>query len=127
MTNGGGIDYKLRKSKRALYMRLAIYPGGELIVTVPFRVPMSVVERFIEGKREWILRTIKKLSKYPKVSLVKRSTREYLLYKNRALDIAVARISHFNAVYGFTVGNIRIRNQKTRWGSCSKKGNLNFN
>lgn len=48
-------------------------------------------------------------------------------HKAEALRIAVERVEHFNQHYGFTVGMIRIKNQATRWGSCSKKGNLNFN
>ncbi|MGI5841594.1 MAG: M48 family metallopeptidase, partial [Patescibacteria group bacterium] len=36
-------------------------------------------------------------------------------------------IKHFNKNYGFKFGKITIKAQKTKWGSCSKKGNLNFN
>jgi len=50
-----------------------------------------------------------------------------MAYKLRALEIARQRIAYFNAFYQFPVNKITVRNQKTRWGSCSKKGNLNFN
>ena len=36
-------------------------------------------------------------------------------------------LAHYGALHGIKVGKISIRNQKSRWGSCSKKGNLNFN
>lgn len=53
--------------------------------------------------------------------------RDYLKYKEAARALVRARIKYFNQIYGFKVGRISIRNQRTRWGSCSKKGNLNFN
>ena len=47
--------------------------------------------------------------------------------KGEAMGIVMDRIAHFNKIYGFAVGRISIKNQTTRWGSCSKKGNLNYN
>lgn len=38
-----------------------------------------------------------------------------------------SRVAYYSKIMGVTVGRITIRNQKTRWGSCSSKGNLNFN
>lgn len=53
--------------------------------------------------------------------------KEYLEHKNRALVLAKERLEFFNRSYGFNFNRVSIKNQKTRWGSCSKKGNLNFN
>lgn len=53
--------------------------------------------------------------------------REYLKYKEHTRSLVAQKIIDFNAFYGFTIGRVAIRNQKSRWGSCSKRGNLNFN
>ncbi len=53
--------------------------------------------------------------------------KEYLKYREHARAIAHSRINFFNQIYNFRVNRITIRNQKTRWGSCSKRGNINFN
>ena len=46
---------------------------------------------------------------------------------DKALEVIPTRVEYFANIMGVTYGNITIRNQKTRWGSCSSKGNLNFN
>ena len=58
---------------------------------------------------------------------LKGKKQEYLENKQKALALAQERILHFNKHYKFSVGAIRIKNQKSRWGSCSKKGNISFN
>jgi predicted metal-dependent hydrolase len=45
----------------------------------------------------------------------------------QARRLVAERIAHLNHAYGYTVGKVAIRKQKSRWGSCSKLGNLNFN
>ncbi len=52
--------------------------------------------------------------------------REYLKYREAARALVHARIAHFNQAGEYQVRRIAIRNSKTRWGSCSKQGNLNF-
>lgn len=56
-----------------------------------------------------------------------RGKREYHRHKHAARALAHARLEHFNRIYGFRYNRVAIRNQRSRWGSCSKKGNLNFN
>ncbi len=58
---------------------------------------------------------------------IKRGQGQYLKHKQQARIIVEDRLSYFNQFYGYKWNRITIRNQKTRWGSCSKKGNLNFN
>lgn len=47
--------------------------------------------------------------------------------KKEARALVLERIAHFNQIYACTIQRISIRNQRSRWGSCSQKGNLNFN
>ncbi|MDO8430397.1 MAG: M48 family metallopeptidase [Candidatus Taylorbacteria bacterium] len=51
---------------------------------------------------------------------------EYLKYRGHARELAHRKVGEFCAIYNFKCNKIAIRNQKTRWGSCSKRGNLNF-
>jgi predicted metal-dependent hydrolase len=51
---------------------------------------------------------------------------EYLKYKEQARIIAHKKVEKYSKIYNFKYNKIAIRNQKTRWGSCSKSGNLNF-
>lgn len=53
--------------------------------------------------------------------------KHYQKHKESARELILSRVAELNQSYGFKHGKIAIRNQKTRWGSCSKKGNLNFN
>jgi predicted metal-dependent hydrolase len=57
----------------------------------------------------------------------KRTSKQYVEYKEQARELVKQRLEYFNQFYGFAFHRVAIRNQKTRWGSCSKKGNLNFN
>ena len=57
----------------------------------------------------------------------KRINLNYLKYKNQATVLVKEKLEYFNQFYNYKYNRIVIRNQKTRWGSCSKRGNLNFN
>jgi len=47
--------------------------------------------------------------------------------REQARNFVESKISYFNKFYNFNINRVAIKNQKTRWGSCSSKGNLNFN
>ena len=121
------IPYTLKVSSRARYMRLAVYCGGELVVTTPKNVNENVIEKFIYSKAGWVIDKINKLSNVPKPLTKKESKNEFLKHKELAHGLAKAKLEKFNEIYKFKYNKISVRNQKTRWGSCSRKGNLNFN
>jgi len=64
----------------------------------------------------------------PAVTAARVNSREmYLAYKSQAEKLVRGKVGRFNGFYKFEFHRISIRNQKTRWGSCSSRGNLNFN
>ncbi len=121
------IEYTLRVNKRARNMRLSIYGDGAFVVTVPRIMSESLIEKFIREKSEWVIGKLEYFKKFPGTVFAKGSKKEFYLYKEQALVLAKSRISYFNEFYGFKVNKVSIKNQKTRWGSCSQKGNLNLN
>jgi len=48
-------------------------------------------------------------------------------YRMQAAQLIEEKVNRMSALMGLKYGRLSIRNQKTRWGSCSQKGNLNFN
>ncbi len=74
-------------------------------------------------RRRRIVRRIRR----PRSIFHTHSHRQYLAHRESTRALVIERIAHFNTHYKVPVGRIAIRNQRSRWGSCSKKGNLNFN
>jgi len=120
------IDYTLRKSARARRMRLSVGCDGAVVVTTPFGFSETVAERFIREKARWLFAKISFFKQY-EGRVVRHTKTDYVKYKKEAHALVCERVEHFTAIYGFQCNQITIRNQKTRWGSCSRKGNLNFN
>lgn len=122
------VPYVLRRSKRAKKMRLAIYCDGSFVVTAPEGLDFSRIEDFIFEKAEWVLKKLR-ITKKNGCSLVfaRFGKREYKKLKEKAYRLAENKVCEFNKIYGFKYNGISIRNQKSRWGSCSRKGNLSYN
>ncbi len=119
------VVYTVRKSVRARHVRISVNCEGAVFVTQPWRIPLIRIEEIVGNKLGWIIRKIdffKQFAVFPKESAV-----EYQKLRVGALELVKSRIEHFNSFYGCRIGKISIRNQRTRWGSCSRKGNVNFN
>jgi len=121
------VEYTLNVSKRARRMRLAIYCDGNFVVTVPQGIDLNIVERFIMGKSRWIINKLNYFKAFQNTIFAKTSKADFLKCRQQAQLYIENRIQYFNRPYQFKFNKINIKNQKTRWGSCSKKRNLNFN
>jgi len=124
------LSYEIKKSRKARNLRLTIYPDGKVIATLPCGINESLIDKFILEKSKWIFGKLEKMrfSKNPNGRLLaKFGKREYNRYKKQSFFFIKNRLEELNKFYNFNFKRISIRNQRTRWGSCSRRGNLNFN
>ena len=121
------LAYTLKKSIRARRMRIVVRHDGSVVATMPVGSREVVIEKFIRDKARWILDKVALVEGFSRASVAHHGRAHYLKHKESARTLVMARVAHYSDRYGFKYESISIRNQKTRWGSCSKNGNLNFN
>ena len=88
------------------------------------------MEKFLADKAGWILGKVAYFKKIGQQGLVvarRGGVGEYKKFKHQARLLVKEKILQINKFYNFSFNRISIKNHKSRWGSCSKKGNLNFN
>jgi len=105
-------------------MRLSVQAGGTVILTVPPRVPPLMIEKFLAAHTEWMRKSIAKMRKFK--SLPVSGRRAYLKHKEEARTFITERLIYWNHFYKHPYGRVAIKDTKRLWGSCSRKGNLNF-
>lgn len=116
----------IRSSRKTLAVQ--IKPDGSVIVRAPLRLPMREIQRFLDEKADWIASTLEKVCAANQAGQAEPlSSEDIRALADEALRVLPERTRHYASVMGVTYGRITIRNQTTRWGSCSSKGNLNFN
>lgn len=122
------MNYLIKKSGRARRLRITIQESGKVLVTVPYLMSERRARKFVEEKSDWIAKSLKKIKTNKRYSLLNKGDRkDYLNNKKRARELVELKLGQFNKIYNFSYNRIAIRDQKTRWGSCSSKKNLNFN
>ena len=91
-------------------------------VVIPKRQSFKSAQRFVESRLEWIKKnkTKIKLQTQKKQELPE-------IDKKIARKVLCRRIGELAQLHNFVYNRISIRKQKTRWGSCSSKDNINLN
>ena len=123
----GNTEVTVIKSKRKT-ISIQVKPN-EVIVRAPTRMKQNEIEKFVESKRNWIEKHLKSVSEKQKLlQTAEPYTEEEIRgFVAKAKEIIPPKVEFFADKIGVTYNKITIRCQRTRWGSCSSKGNLNFN
>ncbi len=118
----------IKRSNRKT-LAIQITTDAQVIVRAPYRMPDSVIRGFVREKEGWIddhlTKMIQKKEAIDRLPGLSREDIQRLA--DQALKTIPERVAYYAPLVGVTYGRITIRNQKTRWGSCSAQGNLNFN
>ncbi len=127
LLGGTSIAYEVRTSSRARRLRLCMYSDGRIVITLPFRMRHEAAELFLRKKARWILTKMAFFKTVVADTHVVYTKQEYAKQKQAALAFSRERVAFFNQLYQFSYQSISVKNQKTLWGSCSRKGRLSFN
>lgn len=124
----GGIqfDYEVKRHVQARRTKITIHPGGRVVVTLPVRTREEYADRFVREKGEWIIKNVTKMMDVP-THHFPTDKKNYKEHKRLALELVTERVEYFSKLYRFPYRELKIRDQKTLWGSCSRKGDLSFN
>ena len=122
-----GIEVTLRRSAQSRTIRILVNQEGKVTVTGPLRASRVLLLRVLEAQTKWVLAKRQEFT-VTDTGTVKLagSAKEFQAHKKEALALVKAKLEYWNKHYGYTYKQVTVRNQSTRWGSCSAKGNLNF-
>ena len=121
------MEYELIRSSRKTIA--AQIKDGRLIVRAPLRTSEAEIRRFLDQHKKWIETHLAEAEVRTQAAQAapKLTPEEIRALAQRALQVIPERVAHYAPLIGVTYGRITIRNQRSKWGSCSSKGNLNFN
>ena len=124
---GESMEYQIIRSNRKSFS--IQIRGTDLIVRAPLRATDEQVQAVVLQHKGWIEAHMAEARQksMDAASIEKLSTEELHALADQAMQVIPQRVEYYAQKIGVTYGRIMIRNQRTRWGSCSSKGNLNFN
>lgn len=122
--NNQAIAYSIKKNSQSKNLRLCVRADASVLITMPKAFPKIMAKNFLIKQADWVLEKLAHCKTEKKNDL---GGIDYYKKKAAAKKIILNKIQLLNQNYNFKFKRVAIRNQNTRWGSCSAKGNLNFN
>lgn len=125
-------DYEITLIRsRRKSLAIEITPELQVVVRAPARMPVREINAFVQEKDDWIRAHLQRMEEKKRLREQHRepafSEEELQELATQAMKLIPQKVRYYAQIIGVTYGRITIRNQRTRWGSCSGKGNLNFN
>lgn len=120
----------IRSGRKSIELRIC--PDGHIRVRAPFFMTDEEITDFLKKKSKWIethrgMLKERQQKREQEIPVQRLSARDIRDLADQAAGIIPEKVRFYAGRIGVNYGRITIRNQKTRWGSCSAKGNLNFN
>lgn len=116
----------IRARRKTLSIRIT--QEGNLEIRAPLGMPKGEIEAFLKEKAQWIeTHRAKVLAEYTQGQEAPLGEEEILTLAEQMRQRLPEKLNRHAASMGVTFGRVTIRCQQTRWGSCSSRGNLNFN
>ena len=129
-------EYTIVRSKRRT-IGITVKQDGSVTVRIPLTLTKARAEAFVIEKQEWIKRAQERMAKKREaaglgpdgkaLAVAAFTDKEIKDLKKQAKKALLPMVAEVAQLMGVSYGSISIRAQKSRWGSCSSKGNLNFN
>ena len=116
----------IRSNRKSMAVEIKL---NKLIIRAPMQASNEEINSFMLKNKAWIEKHLAKAAAQQQVvaSVKKLTVDEIRQLADKALEAIPERVKHYAPLVGVTYGRITIRNQRSKWGSCSSKGNLNFN
>ena len=116
----------IRSSRKTLAVQVR---GTGLIVRAPYDTDTRQIRDFLQKHQRWIDRHLQKAKFADETAQHEGMLTNEDIQKlaDQAKAVIPGRVSYFASLMGVSYGRITIRCQRSRWGSCTSKGNLNFN
>ena len=123
-------DYQIdviRSARKTVALQIRV--DGSVILRAPRRMKRADLDNFLSSKKTWIETHRKRILAQQQAAeaVPKLSAEDILALKDEAMRVIPERVRHYAPLVGVSYGRVTIRRQRSRWGSCSSKGNLNFN
>lgn len=116
----------LERSTRAKRLNITIKPFKGVRVAVPVGVSFKIAEQLARAKSKWLIHHIPRIRELEK-NFKAASVNEIAIDKKKATKVLVKRLEEIAEKHGYSYNRVSIRNQKTRWGSCSNNNNISLN